>query len=387
MAQNSPGYTSSEVSVHDSPRPGPGPRPTPISLRNRPAMPRNAVMSREHPPLYAGDFNNNLSSDKYWWEKLSPDKPEEKRVLLAMYYGEERQPRCNVCELQNRACMWFLGEEDQANKSCVKCRRVHATCKTVGSTDVSIDESDDRIAIDLGEAAKRQIPDKRTRSSLRTDENKKSTCEDVEVISVKTLLPSNRHIRIRESAVMNSSVTPSRLGSELIDSDFSLDEKSRFGTRKDRPLVVDLDDPRDSSCTLGRDIRCSQEASDSQVQSHVQQSPSQDALPGLDQIKNGLYALIDQRHKTELESLKAQIVALRVDCTNKAPDAHDVDYGQQLKRMHIDLETERASRRRLEAENLRLKNRMARIEEGQETSMDDLQDQIRQLREDMNSRL
>lgn len=98
--------------------------PSPSPATRKPAIPRNAVVSREHPPLYAGDYNNNLSKDMYWWEKLNINDPEEKRILLAMYYGEERQPRCTVCEKKNRACMWFLGEEDQLSKSCVKCRRV-----------------------------------------------------------------------------------------------------------------------------------------------------------------------------------------------------------------------------------------------------------------------
>lgn len=121
----SPDYDTSQVSSSYSLPP----MPSHMAGVHKPPVPSNAVVNRPHPPLSAGDYDNNRSRGMYWWEKLDVQDAEEARILTAMYYGEERKPRCNVCTKRNRACMSFLGEESQSGKSCVKCRRVHATCK------------------------------------------------------------------------------------------------------------------------------------------------------------------------------------------------------------------------------------------------------------------
>jgi predicted nucleic acid-binding Zn-ribbon protein len=113
---------------------------------------------------------------------------------------------------------------------------------------------------------------------------------------------------------------------------------------------------------------------------------------GFSQIEEGLYALIDERYKSELESLRtmvknqaAELLALRADLTSKEQQGEAVDE-HQIQKLETQIEAERVNRRRLEDENIRLKNRMARLEGGQEAGMNDLQDQIRQLREDMSLR-
>ncbi|KAI4845281.1 hypothetical protein E4T44_05695 [Aureobasidium sp. EXF-8845] len=372
MTRSSPDYAPSEMSVQGAPLPGPGS----VTRRNRPALPRNAVTSREHPPLYAGDYNNNLSKNMYWWEKLDASDPEEKRILLAMYYGEERQPRCNVCERKNRACMWFLGEEDQLHKSCVKCRRTHATCKPVGSIETTGDDSRSdaeicegtnqqptsshkRKASELDASDGSNMPIKRTRSSL--NKTKIPLDDDSEVVYARS--QDDRYVRALE--------TPSSVQTGLVDSTL--------------PRVNERRDDRLSSITFGADAHHLEETSGSR-NSHDNTSP------GFSQIEKGLYALIDERYRSELKSLRtmvktqaADLMTLRADCTTRNQKEGVVDE-LQMQQMESQIETERAHRRRLEDEDIRLKNRMARLEGGQEAGMNDLQDQIRQLREEMSLR-
>lgn len=335
MAHNPPDYAPSEMS-RDTPLPNPGP----ATRRNRPVIPRNAVMSREHPPLYAGDYNNNLSKDMYWWEKLDINDPEEKRILLAMYYGEERQSRCNVCEKRNRACMWFLGEEDQLNKSCVKCRRVHATCKPVESMETVVD--DPQPSIEICEDTSQQ----RTSHKRKSDE---VDARDRSKTSVKRTRSSLQANTIREPTDEHPEVVHARPKEDQEAGELESNPQNNFETS-----------------------------------------------PGLSQIEKGLCALIDQRYKSELESLRmmikkqaadhqAQLMALRADFTSRDQQGEAVDK-QQMKKLETQVDAEGVNRRRLEDENLRLKNRMARLEGGQEAGMNDLQDQIRQLREDMSLR-
>jgi hypothetical protein len=343
-------------------------------------MPRNAVTNREYPPLYAGDYNNNLSKNMYWWEKLDANDPEEKRILLAMYYGEERQPRCNVCERKNRACMWFLGEEDQLYKSCVKCRRVHATCKPVGSMEAIGDDS--RVDVEICEdnnqqpttsSHKRKACDsdtsdrsktsvKRTRSSIQA--NKEPDDDHSEVVHV---------ISHDDKEPLPQYGFETSFSGEASWVDSTLPQVNSFAVRTS---TAESRDDRLSSITLGADTHHLEGTS----------NPS----PGFSQIEKALYALIDQRYKSELESLRtmvktqavehqAQLVALR-DQKEEAVTEH------QVKKMEVQIETERAHRRRLEDENIRLKTRMGRLEGVQESGMSDLQDQIRQLREEMSLR-
>ena len=366
-------------------------------------------MSREHPPLYAGDYNNNLSKDMYWWEKLDVNDTEEKRILLAMYYGEERQPRCNVCEKRNRACMWFLGEEDQLNKSCVKCRRVHATCKPVGSIETSIDDSrpvvetledtyqqitssQKRKANELDTGDKSKTFAKRTRSSLQANTTREST-DDREVVHVR---PQDDQYAMEFDRAPQNGFEPSSLnaGSGWMDSNIPLDDVTQVNTVVGRSPTAERRDSRLSSITLGRDIHHPGERNGSGCHVRKHRHCSQDRpSPGFSQIEKGLYALIDERYKSELDSLRkiikqqaadynAQLTAIRADFTKRDQKIETIDE-HQIKKMETQLEVERVNMRRLEDENKRLKNRMARLEGGQEAGMNDLQDQIRQLEERM----
>ncbi|THX88150.1 hypothetical protein D6D04_00456 [Aureobasidium pullulans] len=91
------------------------------------AVPRDAAVIRLHPPLYAGDFDNPKLRNAYYWEQLDPKKKEEETLRLALHYGEERNPRCENCEKENRACMSGLGKRYQ-NTGCALCTRRHLHC-------------------------------------------------------------------------------------------------------------------------------------------------------------------------------------------------------------------------------------------------------------------
>ncbi|THZ16639.1 hypothetical protein D6C91_06263 [Aureobasidium pullulans] len=91
------------------------------------AVPRDAAVIRLHPPLYAGDFDNPKLRNAYYWEQLDPKKKEEETLRIALHYGEERNPRCQNCEKENRACMSGLGKRYQ-NTGCALCTRRHLHC-------------------------------------------------------------------------------------------------------------------------------------------------------------------------------------------------------------------------------------------------------------------
>ncbi|THY67811.1 hypothetical protein D6C97_00565 [Aureobasidium pullulans] len=91
------------------------------------AVPRDAAVIRLHPPLYAGDFDNPKLRNAYYWEQLDPKKKEEETLRLALHYGEERNPRCENCEKEDRACMSGLGKRYQ-NTGCALCTRRHLHC-------------------------------------------------------------------------------------------------------------------------------------------------------------------------------------------------------------------------------------------------------------------
>ncbi|KAH0366246.1 hypothetical protein KCU65_g5526, partial [Aureobasidium melanogenum] len=365
MACNSPDYMPSEISAQNSPLPSPGP----ATRIKRPAPPRNAVTHREHPPLYAGDFNNNLSKDMYWWEKLDVNDSEEKRVLLAMYYGEERRPRCTVCEKQNRACMWFLGEEEQTHKSCVKCRRVHATCKPSRSRDMEADVDDSRPSIEV-----RAEPNQQQRTSLRKRKASELTDDQTEVIFVRS--QENQYAGKLESTLHDRFETPSGIsGPSWVDSRPILDDETQADTLAERSTTAAARrDGRLSSITLGADVRYPQETQGQELR--VPRRQSQDnTMPGFSQIEKGIYAMIDERYKAEIENLKimikkqaadhqAQMVALRADCTKKGQNGEAVDE-TQIGRLETQIETERSVRRWQEDEITRLKARVSRLEGGQ----------------------
>ncbi|THW79013.1 hypothetical protein D6D19_01502 [Aureobasidium pullulans] len=91
------------------------------------AVPRDAAVIRLHPPLYAGDFDNPKLRNAYYWEQLEPNHKEEQKLRLALHYGEERSPRCENCEKEDRACMSGLGRRYQ-NTGCALCTRRHLHC-------------------------------------------------------------------------------------------------------------------------------------------------------------------------------------------------------------------------------------------------------------------
>lgn len=386
MTHTSPEYVPSDMSIRNLSIPPPGP------ATGRPAAPRNAVQIRTHPPLHAGDFNNNLSRDMYWWEKLDKDEPEEKRVLEAMYYGQERQPRCNVCEKQNRACMWFLGEEDQSNKSCVKCRRVHATCKTIGSLENSVDDVEDQSCIEVHKSAharafsqKRKASEydesdkietqvKRTRSSLRAKSVRELAYQDSESDEERPL--NKQYLGNRKNE------TPLHVGSSWVDPDSKLEEESQANFHTDQSSTTKRSDGR--SMTIGRDEDPLQGMVHDRNQYRLPQNPTPDGKSsGLSQIESGLSALLDERLSKELQKLKAtfqtEMIALRTSVRDLAQNRGGSGLEEQMKEMETQIEDERATRLRLEDENMRLKNRMSRLEARQVAGMNDLQDQIRQL--------
>ena len=376
MACNSPDYIPSEMSAQNSPLPSPGP----TTRFQRPAIPRNAVVYREHPPLYAGDFNNNLSKDMYWWEKLDINDAEEKRVLLAMYYGEERKPRCSVCEKQNRACMWFLGEEEQTHKSCVKCRRVHATCKPSRIRNKT-DGDDSRRSIELRaepdqqstssqkrKAAEPDVSDtngavKRTRSSWRAYPTRESTDDQPEVIFVRS--QDNQYARKLESTPQTHFETPLRSGPSGLGSHPTLDDETEVDTFADQSNTAERRDGRISSITLGADAY----GQESHVHGPRRRSQGNPSV-GLSKIAQGIYAVMNECYKTELEDLRttikrqaadhqAQILAL----TKKGQSGQVVDENQ-IEKLETQIETERSNRRWLEDEITRLKARVSRLESG-----------------------
>ena len=96
-------------------------------------LPSQGGISRPHPPLFSGDYGKigepKSKERGYWWESptLDVQKQYGRRVLQGMYYGEQRDPRCNVCEVGNHACMSFVGE-DKDLVGCVRCSRKHKEC-------------------------------------------------------------------------------------------------------------------------------------------------------------------------------------------------------------------------------------------------------------------
>ncbi|THX16140.1 hypothetical protein D6D13_01558 [Aureobasidium pullulans] len=96
------------------------------------AVPRDAAVIRLHPPLYAGDFDNPKLRNAYYWEQLDPNNKEEEKLRLSLHYGEERNPRCENCEKEDRACMSGLGKRYQ-NASCAFCIRRHLHCSQSNS--------------------------------------------------------------------------------------------------------------------------------------------------------------------------------------------------------------------------------------------------------------
>ncbi|KAI4723755.1 hypothetical protein E4T49_08518 [Aureobasidium sp. EXF-10728] len=115
---------SSELGEQDSPRPLP---PALLYRPGKEAIPRGAEVVRPHPPLYAGDFNNRKLKGAYYWEALDRNNREDEKLRLGLHYGKERNPRCDLCEKEDRACMSLLGKKYE-NTGCAFCIRRHFQC-------------------------------------------------------------------------------------------------------------------------------------------------------------------------------------------------------------------------------------------------------------------
>jgi hypothetical protein len=89
------------------------------------AVPGDTDADRPHPPLYAGDYDKR--KDAYYWENLDRNNPEEEKLRLALHYGEERRPRCDLCEKEDRACVSSLGKRSKTI-GCARCIRRHYSC-------------------------------------------------------------------------------------------------------------------------------------------------------------------------------------------------------------------------------------------------------------------
>ncbi|KAK6007870.1 hypothetical protein QM012_004684 [Aureobasidium pullulans] len=147
------------------------------------AIPRDAEVVRPHPPLYAGDFNNRKLKGAYYWESLDRNNPEDEKLRLGLHYGKERNPRCELCEREDRACMSLLGKKYKTT-GCAFCIRRHFPCSQANSVQksaTSLQKNKDSPVRDAfrpsGHAHKRALsnvsnregtepPAKRTRASL-----------------------------------------------------------------------------------------------------------------------------------------------------------------------------------------------------------------------------
>jgi Zn ribbon nucleic-acid-binding protein len=76
------------------------------------------------PPRYDGDFD--IERHDYWWNLLDMENPRHARASKGMRYGAERNPRCDTCERQNRACMTRPNSHDKTG--CVRCSYTQSGC-------------------------------------------------------------------------------------------------------------------------------------------------------------------------------------------------------------------------------------------------------------------
>jgi hypothetical protein len=95
------------------------------------AVPNNIEVPRSHPPLKAGDFNKR--KDAYYWESLSRNNHEDEILRLALRYGDERGPRCDLCEREDRACVSLPGKSVKT-AGCACCIRRHLSCSQANSS-------------------------------------------------------------------------------------------------------------------------------------------------------------------------------------------------------------------------------------------------------------
>ncbi|CAD0108873.1 unnamed protein product [Aureobasidium uvarum] len=182
---------SPELGEQDSPRSLP---PVLLYRPGKEAVPHDAEVVRPHPPLYAGDFNNRKLKDAYYWEGLDRNNREDEKLRLGLHYGEERNPRCDLCEKEDRACMSLLGKKYKTT-GCAFCIRRHFQCSQangVQKTATVVRKDKDPPFRPSGHAHKRAFnkvdnregtepPAKRTRASMNGkafDFHELPACED-----------------------------------------------------------------------------------------------------------------------------------------------------------------------------------------------------------------
>ncbi|KAH0281133.1 hypothetical protein KCU91_g503, partial [Aureobasidium melanogenum] len=113
------------------------------------------------PPRYDGDFD--IERHDYWWNLLDQDNPRHARASKGMRYGTERNPRCDTCERQNRACMTRPNSHDKTG--CVRCSYTQSGCSHAREARESHQQRTGFPLLKIGSARKRDdIDDDESRS-------------------------------------------------------------------------------------------------------------------------------------------------------------------------------------------------------------------------------
>ncbi|KAH0361164.1 hypothetical protein KCU65_g8902, partial [Aureobasidium melanogenum] len=103
------------------------------------------------PPRYDGDFD--IERHDYWWNLLDQDNPRHARASKGMRYGTERNPRCDTCERQNRACMTRPNSHDKTG--CVRCSYTQSGCSHAREARESHQQRTGFPLLKIGSARKR----------------------------------------------------------------------------------------------------------------------------------------------------------------------------------------------------------------------------------------
>lgn len=107
---------------------------------NKSPVPRDAEVIRSHPPRYLGDWDNRKLPGAYWWEGLDRNNKKDEKLRLGMQCGEERKPRCDCCEEEDRACMSLLSKKYK-NTGCARCWYRHFHCTHAKNSRANVDAS------------------------------------------------------------------------------------------------------------------------------------------------------------------------------------------------------------------------------------------------------
>ncbi|THX07771.1 hypothetical protein D6D17_04543 [Aureobasidium pullulans] len=107
------------------------------------------------PPRYDGDFD--IERHDYWWNLLDMENPRHARASKGMRYGTERNPRCDTCERQNRACMTRPNSHDKTG--CVRCSYTQSGCSHAREARESHQQRTGFPLLKVGSARKRDDMD------------------------------------------------------------------------------------------------------------------------------------------------------------------------------------------------------------------------------------